>query len=204
MLADTENPTDMSVLNTERLRLRQWRDDDRPAFAEMNADPAVARYLPSVLTRAQSDATLDRIVAHFAAHGFGLWAVEVRDGAELIGFTGLARPRFEAHFTPCVEIGWRLRSAAWGRGFATEAAHAALAFGFAQGLSEIVSFTVPANQPSRRVMEKLGMTLEDEFDHPNVDVGHPLRRHVLYRIRRADYEARGAGSTTSSSSAPGS
>jgi len=151
----------------------------------MNADPAVARYLPSVLTRTESDALLERIVAHFDAHGFGLWAVEDLAGGELLGFTGLTRPRFETWFTPCVEVGWRLCSASWGRGYATEAARAAVHAGFTElGLHEIVSFTVPANTASRRVMEKLSMVQDGEFEHPLLAEGHPLRRHVLYRLQR--------------------
>jgi len=172
-------------LRTARLRLRRWRDEDREGFAAMNADPAVARYLPSVLTRAESDALLERIVAHFAAHGFGLWAVEDLACGELLGFTGLSRPRFETWFTPCIEIGWRLRSASWGRGYATEAARAVVHTGFTElGLHEIVSFTVPANMASRRVMEKLFMSQDGEFEHPVLPKGHPLRRHVLYRLQR--------------------
>lgn len=173
---------------TSRLLLREWREEDKPAFASINADPLVARFLPSVLTRSESDAMVDRIVAHFAAHGFGVWAVDELASGELIGFVGLARPRFEADFTPCVEVGWRLRAASWGRGYATEAARTALHIGFAElDLKEIVSFTVPTNVPSRRVMERLGMTLEREFEHPSLAEGHPLRRHVLYRLSQARY-----------------
>jgi ribosomal-protein-alanine N-acetyltransferase len=138
------------------------------------------------LTRAESDAMVDRIEAAFESNGFGLWAVEVVGGAPFIGFVGLAVPTFEAHFTPAVEVGWRLAQEHWGRGYATEAAHAALEFGFASvGLDEIVSFTVPANIRSRAVMERLGMTHDekDDFDHPRIPPGHPLRRHVLYRLQ---------------------
>ena len=175
-------------LPTTRLRLRCWREADRCAFAAMNADPLVARYLPSTLSQPESDASFDRIQAHFVRHGFGLWAVEVLDGNALIGFVGLARPSFEARFTPCVEVSWRLMSAAWGRGYATEAARAALQAGFDDlHLREIVSFTVPSNLPSRRVMEKLGMTEDGEFAHPSLPEGHPLRTHVLYRLTRARY-----------------
>ena len=130
-----------------------------------------------------------RIRAHFARHGFGFWAVEVPGVAEFIGLVGLAVPRFEAHFTPCVEIGWRLARAHWGRGYATEAARAALDFGFRDlNLDEIVAFTVPTNRRSRAVMERIGMTRSaaDDFDHPAIPEGHPLRRHVLYRARRPD------------------
>lgn len=174
-------------LRTERLLLRRWRDDDRAPFAALNADPRVTEFLPAPLSRADSDALVDRIEAHFAAHGFGLWAVEVPGEIPFAGFVGLAVPAFEAAFTPCVEVGWRLAAACWGRGYASEGARAALAFGFAQlALAEIVSFTVPANVRSRRVMERLGMTRDpaDDFDHPALPDGHPLRRHVLYRAVR--------------------
>ena len=159
---------------------------DREPFAALNADLQVTRYLPAALSRKESDAMIERLEGHFERHGFGLWAVETGDGA-CAGFVGLSVPRFEAHFTPCVEIGWRLAANYWGQGYATEGARAALAFGFdVLGLDEIVSFTAPANTASRRVMEKLGMTSDpaDSFDHPTLPVGHPLRRHVLYRTAR--------------------
>ena len=174
-------------IDTARLRLRSWRDDDRPAFAELNADLRVMEYLHDVLSREESDAMVDRIEAHFELHGFGLWAVESRETARLSGFVGLSIPRFEAHFTPCVEVGWRLAHRDWGQGFATEAATAALSFGFERlDLDEIVSFTVPRNLRSRRVMERIGMTHEpaDDFDHPMFDTSHRLCRHVLYRAPR--------------------
>ena len=151
----------------------------------MNADARVMRHFPAQLSREESDAVVARIESHFNEHGFGLWAVEIPAVAEFAGFIGLCHPRFEAHFTPCVEIGWRLAAEHWGRGYATEGATAALDFGFNRlGLDEIVSFTAPANMPSRRVMEKLGMTHDpsDDFDHPLLAPGHALRRHVLYRL----------------------
>ena len=171
-------------IDTARLRLRPWRDDNRPAFAELNADPRVMEHLPAVLSRRESDAFVDRIEAHFELHGFGLWAVELREAACFAGFVGLSIPRFQAHFTPCVEVGWRLAHQHWGQGFATEAATAALSFGFERlDLDEIVSFTVPGNLRSRGVMERIGMTHEpaDDFDHPIFDASHRLCRHVLYR-----------------------
>lgn len=177
-----------SCLYTPRLLLRPFRGSDRAPFSAMNADPRVMEHLPSLLTRAESDAMAQRIEDHFVQHGFGLWAAELVEGDDFIGFIGLWRPSFEAHFTPCVEVGWRLAHAHWGRGYATEGAAAALRFGWqALGLTEIVSMTVPANQRSRRVMEKLGMTHspDDDFDHPRLLEGSPLRRHVLYRIRKA-------------------
>ena len=175
----------MPVLETPRLILWPWRDGDLDAFEDINADPRVLTYLPGALTRLQTTEWIERIQVHFAAHGFGLWAVEVRGGAPCIGYVGLTRTTFAAPFTPAVEIGWRLAAAHWNRGYATEGARAAVAFGFASaGLREIVSFTVPENLASRRVMEKLGMTHDpaDDFDHPKLPEGHRLRRHVLYRL----------------------
>jgi len=144
-------------------------------------------FMPARLSRAESDALVDRIERHFQVHGFGLYAAELCDQCAFIGFVGLAVPAFEAHFTPCVEIGWRLFPDHWGRGLATEAADAVACHAFDElGLSSLVSFTVPGNQRSRRVMEKIGMTHDtrDDFDHPSLPVGHPMRRHVLYRLRR--------------------
>lgn len=175
-------------LRTERLLLRAWRDDDLAPYAALNADAEVMRHFPARLTREESDASAARIRASFAERGFGFWAVEMPGEAAFIGILGLAVPRFEAHFTPCVEIGWRLMPAYHGRGYATEGARASLAFGFTQlGLDEIVAFTVPANGASRRVMEKLGMRYTEDFDHPHLPAGHPLQRHVLYRLSRADW-----------------
>jgi len=175
------------TLQTERLRLRRWRDSDRAPFAALNADPVVMEHMPSLLDRARCDDWVDRIEEHFDSRGFGLWAVEVPRVADFVGFVGIQVPSFEADFTPCVEIGWRLARAHWGRGYATEGARAALAFGFEEvGLDEIVAFTVPANQRSQRVMEKLGMRRSpaEDFDHPRMPEGHRLRRHILYRIAR--------------------
>ncbi|WP_411284265.1 GNAT family N-acetyltransferase [Lapillicoccus sp.] len=173
---------------TPRLVLRQWRDTDREQFAALNADPVVMEHFPAPLTRAESDAMVDRLTARIDADGYGLWAVEVRDTHEFIGFVGLARPTFETAFTPCTEIGWRLARAAWGQGFATEAASAALDVAFGPlGLDEVLSWTFMGNLASRAVMERLGMTRDpaDDFDHPRLPEGDRLRRHVLHRIRGA-------------------
>lgn len=179
---------DTPELRTERLLLRAWRDDDLAPFAALNADPEVMQYFPAPLSRAESDAVASRIRASFAERGFGLWAVEVPGQAAFIGVIGLTVPRFEAHFTPCVEIAWRLVRAHHGHGYATEGARAALAFGFTRlGLDEIVSFTALINQASRRVMERLGMRHAGEFAHPLLPAGHRLQRHVLYRLSRADW-----------------
>lgn len=143
-------------------------------------------FFPNTLAAEASDALLDRIERHFEKHGFGLYAVELRENHSLIGYVGLAVPAFEAAFTPCVEIGWRLAANVWGRGFATEAAREVLRYGFEEvKLTEILSWTTVGNTRSRRVMEKLGMARDpaDDFDHPNLPEGHPLRRHVLYRLR---------------------
>ncbi len=175
-------------LHTERLLLRPWAPADREPFAALNADPEVARYLIGPMSRADSDALADRIEAGFQANGFGLWAIEITATGEFVGFTGLSRPRFEAHFTPAVEVGWRLARTAWGHGYATEAARAALEYGFGPaGLDEIVSFTTKTNARSRAVMNRLGMTRDpaDDFDHPMLVEDHPLRPHVLYRLARA-------------------
>jgi RimJ/RimL family protein N-acetyltransferase len=178
----------MAAIRTQRLMLRRWRPSDLAPFAALNADARVMRHFPATLSRAESDAYAERIEAHFAEKGFGLWAVEVPGEAPFIGFVGLSVPHFEAPFTPCVEVGWRLAAEHWGRGYAPEAARAALAFGFdTLALREILSFTAAVNEPSRRVMEKLGMTHDpaDDFDHPALPAGHDLRRHVLYRIARS-------------------
>jgi RimJ/RimL family protein N-acetyltransferase len=175
------------ILETERLRLREWRELDLAPFAALNADPQVMEFLPGPLDRVESDALASRIRAHFTRHGYGLWAVEAPGVADFIGFVGMSVPNFQAHFTPCVEIGWRLAHGYWGNGYATEAARATLAFAFrGLALDEVVSFTVPLNWRSRRLMERLGMTrsASDDFAHPTLPEGHPLRSHVLYRLGR--------------------
>jgi RimJ/RimL family protein N-acetyltransferase len=173
------------VIRTARLLLRQWREEDRDAWAALNADPQVMRYFLSTHDRAKADETFDRISSELDERGWGLWAVDL-DG-QFLGFTGLAVPGFEAPFMPAVEIGWRLSKDAWGNGYATEAARAALDHGFGPaGLDEIVSFTATTNLPSQRVMQRIGMTHDEagDFDHPRLEPGHRLERHVLYRITR--------------------
>jgi len=176
----------MAELRTERLLLRHWRDADLEPFAALNGDPETMRFFPAPLTRAESDAFAEHVRRRLEAEGWGLWAVEAPGVADFVGFVGLARPSFEAHFTPAVEVGWRLAREHWGKGYATEAARAAVAHGFGElGLDEIVSFTSRLNVPSIRVMERIGMTHDpaDDFEHPRVPAGHPLRPHVLYRLR---------------------
>ena len=183
----------MITLRTERLVLRDWTDSDRPAFANLNGDLRVAEFLPSPLSRRESDELFEKIQGHIRAHGFGVYAVELPGEYAFIGYIGLAIPSFEAKFTPCVEIGWRLAAEHWNQGLATEGARAAVHHAFENlGIPELVSFTVPANQPSRRVMEKLGMTRDpaEDFEHPRLPEGHPLRRHVLYRLRREQFRER--------------
>lgn len=185
----------VAELRTDRLLLRHWRDGDREPFAALNADPEVMRHFPAPMSREDSDAFADLIAADIERDGWGWWALEVRGTGAFVGFTGLRRVGFEAHFTPAVEIGWRLARGAWGFGYATEAARAAARFGLEDlGLEEIVSFTVAGNTRSRAVMERLGMTHDagGDFDHPRVPEDSPLRRHVLYRLRASRRAGPGA------------
>lgn len=175
-----------AVIETPRLILRQWKGADKRQFARINSDPKVMEFFPAPLTRSQSDALVQKIQAHFRKHGFGMYAAEFKSNHTFIGFIGLNLPSFRAHFTPCVEIGWRLSPEAWGQGLATEGALALLQYAReVLRLHELVSFTVPVNVRSRRVMEKLGMSHDpaDDFDHPQLPPGHPLRKHVLYRLQ---------------------
>jgi RimJ/RimL family protein N-acetyltransferase len=174
-------------LLTARLKLRRWVDADREPFAAMNADPDVMRYFRGPMDRAASDAFVDRIESSFDELGYGLWALELRSTGEFIGFTGLALQTFQATFTPAVEVGWRLCTVAWGHGYATEAARAALDFAFsAANLDEVVSMTTKTNERSQAVMRRIGMTSDpkDDFAYPLLPEGHPLRPHVLHRISR--------------------
>jgi RimJ/RimL family protein N-acetyltransferase len=173
----------VSEIRTERLLMRPWRDDDREPFAAMNADPVVMEHFPAPLTREESDAFVDRIEAHFADHGYGLWVID--DGG-FCGFTGLNWATFDAPFNPSLEVGWRLAHHAWGKGYATEAAGAAMQRGF-QEVERITSFTALSNARSYRVMERIGMRRELEFDHPRVPEGHPIRPHVLYVADRSSW-----------------
>lgn len=173
-------------LTGSRVVLRAWCDADLQPFARMNADPTVMAHFPKTLTVDESNQLAAKIRAQMAERGFGLWAVELPGVAPFIGFVGLSVPQFEAHFTPCVEVGWRLAAKFWNNGYATEAARLAVDFGFSElGLEEIVSLTATENRASQRVMQKLGMTCDraDDFDHPRVPAGHRLQRHVLYRLK---------------------
>jgi RimJ/RimL family protein N-acetyltransferase len=189
-------------IETARLILRRWRRSDLAPFAALNADPEVMEFFPSPLDRERSDAVADHCDALFDDHGYGLFAVEVRDGEPFVGIVGLSFVADE--IAPGgTEVGWRLARSAWGRGYASEAARASLAFGFEQcGLPEIVSFTSALNVRSQRVMERIGMHRDpaDDFDHPRVERGHPLERHVLYRLSAEEWSAGGASATGGASS----
>jgi ribosomal-protein-alanine N-acetyltransferase len=178
----------VTELRTERLLLRQWRDEDRAPFAELNADPIAMEHFPAPMTRAESDAFVDRMRDRLEENGWGLWALERADTGEFLGFTGLAFFADGLPFAPATEVGWRLRREHWGNGYATEAGHAALEYAFdVLALDEVVSMTAVSNVASQRVMQRLGMTRDpaDDFDHPRLPEGHPVRPHVLYRIRQA-------------------
>jgi len=179
----------MVALANDRLILRWWRDSDREPFAKINSDRRVMEFFPNPLLREDSDRFVDRIEAHFQKHEFGLFAAELCADHTFIGYVGLAIPSFAAAFTPCVEVGWRLSADQWGQGLATEGAREMVHFAFGTlNLDSLISYTVPINVRSRRVMEKIGMTHDptEDFQHPNLPEGHPLRHHVLYRLRCPD------------------
>jgi RimJ/RimL family protein N-acetyltransferase len=173
-------------LSTARLLMRRWRDEDRAPFAAMNADPTVMRYYPRTMTREESDAFVDRIEARFDEHGYGLWAVEL-DG-EFTGYVGLAWHVFEEGGREELEVGWRLAERFWGRGIATEAGRTALGIGL-QHEPTVVSVTAEVNEPSQRVMQRIGMRLHSRFEHVRVDAGSPLRPHVRYVAERDSWTA---------------
>lgn len=189
-------------LRTRRTLLRQWQDDDLEPWVAMNADPAVRRHFPSVLTRDEALGEAERMRAVLARRGWGAWALEIPGVMPFAGFVGLMVPAWESHFTPAVEIGWRLPRAAWSQGWASEAAAAAAAFALeALQLDELVAITLPGNRASRRVMERIGMAHDErgDFAHPRLASDHPMSRHVLYRLRRrpaADGTGAGAGAHT--------
>jgi RimJ/RimL family protein N-acetyltransferase len=176
------------ILQGPRIRLRPWGEEDREAFAAMNADPEVMRHFTKTLDRAESDSFMERINAHQAEHGYSFWAIERHGEPGAIGLCGLARVPWEASFTPAVEIGWRLATAHQRQGYAEEAARITLAHGFGPlELSEIVAFTIPGNIRSWGLMERLGMRRDGGFEHPRLPEGHLMRQHVLYRLTRRDW-----------------
>lgn len=180
------------VIKTERLILRPWKDTDFAPFARLNADSRVMEYFPGILTQEESDQFAKRICTAMKQQGWGLWAVSVPNVSDFIGYIGLAPVNFAASFTPAVEVGWRLAYDSWNRGYATEGAVAALKYGFETlQMDEIVSFTAIQNTRSQKVMDKIGLTHypEEDFDHPKLAEGHWLRRHVLYRLNRREWEA---------------
>lgn len=177
----------MEILRTARLSLRSWREDDIDQFVRLNADPAVYEYLPGPLSRQQAFEFAAMQNAMYERHGTCYFAAALHGSEVLLGFVGLKHQAFDQPFAPCFELGWRLGSTHWGQGYATEGARACIAFGFDKlGLEEIVSFTVPENMRSRRVMERLGMRHDPaaDFAHPALPPEHRLSRHVLYRIAR--------------------
>lgn len=182
------------ILKTKRLILRPWSEEDLEPFAQLNADSRVREYFPNVLNRRESDASAKLFSDHIQRRGWGFWATSLVDSGVFIGMIGLQEVNFSAPFnqlTPAIEIGWRLAFNYWGKGYATEGALEALKYGYENlGLKEIVSFTAVANQRSRHVMEKIGMqhTPQDDFDHPNISAGHPLKRHVLYRLEKSKWQ----------------
>jgi len=182
------------IISTERLGLRKWKEPDIIPFASLNVDEEVMRYFPKTLNYDQTYEMVERIRLHFENHGFGLYAVEKKDTNEFIGFTGFSIPAFDSFFTPCIEIGWRFKKEEWNKGFATEAAKACLDFGFKKlNFDKVVSFTAIVNTRSENVMKRIGMTKTGEFNHPKIDTGSPLCRHLLYELKKEAGSLRGPG-----------
>ena len=180
----------MKILETDRLILRTWNDDDLQPMLAINQDPKVMEYFPSLQDVDMTKNFIDKVNAHFKNHGYSLYAAVRKDTNEFIGFIGLLIAEFESHFTPATEIGWRLSSSHWGQGFATEGAKAVLGYAFRElKIPEIVSFTAAGNAKSIRVMQKIGLQHNevDDFDHPKLDDTSPLKRHVLYRLTKENY-----------------
>ena len=175
---------------TNRLICRQWQPSDFPSFARINADPKVMEFFPKLLSALESNALAESIKDFIELHGYGLWAVELKDTNEFIGFVGLSKPKIILPFSPCIEIAWRLGSPYWGKGYASEAAAESLRLGFEiLKLNEIVSFTTPYNIRSRKVMERIGMqNSHTTFEHPNLPIGHALREHCIYRLSYEEWE----------------
>lgn len=171
------------IIVTERLCLRRWIESDNKPFIDMNKDLEIMEYFPKQLTESETLAMINRINLSFDNNGFGLFAIEHRATKEFLGFTGFSVPQFESFFTPCVEIGWRYKKESWGQGFATEAAKACLKYGFEKlDFSKIVSFTAALNRKSEQLMQRIGMNYVADFNHPKIEEGNRLCRHVLYEI----------------------
>lgn len=173
------------VTETERLIIRHYKEEDLPAFIEMNADEKVMEHFPNSLSEEESRAMFERLNTRLDETGKSFWAVELKENNDYIGFIGLSEPNFEANFMPCTEIGWRLRSKYWGKGYATEGSKACLQVGWDQfGLGEIVSFAVTGNLPSIHVMRKLGMIYDKNFIHPQLQQWPEIEECVLYRVSK--------------------
>ncbi|MBY0098355.1 GNAT family N-acetyltransferase [Mesobacillus maritimus] len=173
----------MIYLETSRLRLRDWEESDLEPFSLLNADEEVMKYFPKTLSKEETLVFYQSIQSEFKECGFGLYAVEVKENKEFIGFIGFHRALFDADFTPCIEIGWRLKKEAWGKGYATEGAAACLLYGWNElGFQDVYSFTSELNHPSKNVMKKIGMNFIKTFDHPKVNRDIPLKKHVLFHI----------------------
>lgn len=171
------------ILQTPRLGLRTWKESDLDPFAQLNANPKTMQFYPSTLDRTASQKMLLRIQKQYQEFGFSVYAVDLLEQQQFIGYIGFMRPTFESYFTPCVEIGWRLDPKVWNQGLATEGALACLNYGFEQlKFKEIYSFTAAINKPSERVMQKIGLQKIDSFEHPLLDKNSPLALHVLYKI----------------------
>lgn len=178
----------MIVLETSRLILRDWQQSDLEPFCQLNADEEVMNFFPNTLTTEQTLTLHQAIETEFNEYGFGLYAVEVKENNDFIGFIGFHRATFDADFTPCVEIGWRLKKVAWGKGYATEGAKACLQYGFRHlRFNDIYSFTADINTPSKNVMKKIGLNFIKTFDHPKIEDSSPLKKHVLFHINKQQY-----------------
>jgi RimJ/RimL family protein N-acetyltransferase len=181
----------MKILETKRLILRTWQQSDLEPMTKINLDPKVMEYFPSTFKKQETIAFINKINSHYDKHGFTLYAVEIKETQQFIGFVGLLNTNFDAHFTPATEIGWRLGSEFWGKGYATEAAKAVLDYAINElNIDEVVSFTSAINKASIRVMEKIGLHYnpKDNFDSPNVKNHSKLVKHVLYRLKKEDYK----------------
>ena len=176
------------IFESERLFFRKWKEEDIKIFSDMNSDPTVMEYFPKILTEKESKQLYEKIVMDLDKNSYGLWAVELKNSNQFIGFIGFNYTTFKSDFTPCLEIGWRIKKEEWGKGYATEGAKASLNYGYHElGLDEIYSFTSKINQRSEKVMIKIGLNKIGEFEHPNIEEGNKLRRHVLYKIVKNEY-----------------